>query len=102
GIPLMTIKKFHAVVAVLGIAITGAAAWWLQNHDKLPEALQASAATAPRDASAGEAALVEVGRVEAVTLEEDAQAVGTLRARQGVMLRPEVSGRGLRTGVTGR
>jgi membrane fusion protein (multidrug efflux system) len=28
-----------------------------------------------------------------MTLEEDAQAVGSLRARQGVMLRPEVSGR---------
>jgi membrane fusion protein (multidrug efflux system) len=36
---------------------------------------------------------VEVGKVEAMTLEDDAQAVGSLRSRQGVMLRPEVSGR---------
>ncbi len=28
-----------------------------------------------------------------MTLEDDAQAVGSLRSQQGVMLRPEVSGR---------
>jgi membrane fusion protein (multidrug efflux system) len=36
---------------------------------------------------------VEVARVEPTRLEDDTQAVGTLRARQGVILRPEVSGR---------
>jgi membrane fusion protein (multidrug efflux system) len=36
---------------------------------------------------------VEVGKVTSVRLEDDAQAIGTLRSRQGVMLRPEVSGR---------
>jgi membrane fusion protein (multidrug efflux system) len=36
---------------------------------------------------------VEVGKVTAMRLEDDAQAIGTLRSRQGVMLRPEVSGR---------
>jgi membrane fusion protein (multidrug efflux system) len=36
---------------------------------------------------------VEVGKVAAMRLEDDAQAIGTLRSRQGVMLRPEVSGR---------
>ncbi len=36
---------------------------------------------------------MEVGKVVAMTLEDDAQAVGSLRSRQGVMLRPEVSGR---------
>ena len=41
----------------------------------------------------GGPAPVEVARVEATRLEDDTQAVGTLRARQGVILRPEVSGR---------
>jgi membrane fusion protein (multidrug efflux system) len=41
----------------------------------------------------GGPAPVEVARVEAIRLEDDTQAVGTLRARQGVVLRPEVSGR---------
>jgi membrane fusion protein (multidrug efflux system) len=36
---------------------------------------------------------VEVARVESVRLQDDAQAVGTLRSRQSVVLRPEVAGR---------
>lgn len=36
---------------------------------------------------------VEVGKVEIMRLEDDTQAVGTLRSRQGVIVRPEVSGR---------
>ena len=37
--------------------------------------------------------MVEVGKVVRLRIEDDALAVGTLRSRQGVMLRPEVSGR---------
>jgi membrane fusion protein (multidrug efflux system) len=36
---------------------------------------------------------VEVAKVEVVRLTDDAQAVGSLKSRQSVMLRPEVSGR---------
>lgn len=36
---------------------------------------------------------MEVARAEALALADDVQAVGSLKARQGVMLRPEVSGR---------
>lgn len=36
---------------------------------------------------------VEVGKVESMRLENDATAVGSVRARQSVLLRPEVSGR---------
>jgi membrane fusion protein (multidrug efflux system) len=36
---------------------------------------------------------VEVGKVERVSIEDDAQAVGSVQSNQGVMLRPEVSGR---------
>ena len=41
---------------------------------------------------------VEVGKVEVANLVDDAQAVGSLRGRQGVMLRPEVGGRIARLG----
>jgi membrane fusion protein (multidrug efflux system) len=58
-------------------------------------------AAAPAQGSAGPAAAggparpvtVEVSRVQLMKLTDDAQAVGSLRSRQGVMLRPEVSGR---------
>lgn len=36
---------------------------------------------------------VEVAKVQSVTLQDDAQSVGSLRSRQSVMLRPEVAGR---------
>jgi membrane fusion protein (multidrug efflux system) len=36
---------------------------------------------------------VEVAKVETMTLVDETQAVGSLRSRQGVMLRPEVGGR---------
>ena len=41
---------------------------------------------------------MEVARAEAVTLADDVQAVGSLKSRQGVMLRPETSGRVARLG----
>lgn len=39
-----------------------------------------------------------MGRVTVTRIEDDAQSVGSLRSRQGVMLRPEVSGRIARIG----
>ena len=36
---------------------------------------------------------MEVAKVESMTLVDETQAVGSLRSRQGVMLRPEVAGR---------
>jgi len=99
----MTFRRIHTVVAVVGIALAGAAAWWYQNKPQAPAA-EANAAVPERGASApgpaGGPASVEVGKVEAVTLADDAQAVGSVRARQGVMLRPEVSGRIARIGFT--
>jgi membrane fusion protein, multidrug efflux system len=41
---------------------------------------------------------VEVGRAQAVTLTDEVQAVGSLKSTQGVMLRPETSGRIARLG----
>jgi RND family efflux transporter MFP subunit len=43
---------------------------------------------------------VEVAKVETMSLRDDAQAVGTLRSRQSVMLRPEIAGRIKELGFT--
>ncbi len=97
-------RRLHTVLAVLGIAVAGGAAWWWQNR---PQTAQAVAASPSAPARGGPAALaaagpapVEVAAVESLTLTDDVSAVGSLKARQGVMLRPEVSGRVARLGFT--
>lgn len=95
-------KKFHLVVAVVGLLVASAAAYWFQNRPTrsadtamAPGAAPRAGAGASAPAGAGPSGpvAVEVGKVEAVTLADDAQAVGSLRARQSVVVRPEVSGR---------
>ncbi len=94
-------KTLHTLVAVVGIAAAGGAAWWYQH--KMPAAGGSAAALAPASAPAGAGApngpaAVEVARASAMRIEDDAVAVGSLRSKQGVMLRPEVSGRVARIG----
>jgi membrane fusion protein, multidrug efflux system len=103
-------KKVHTTVAVLALAGAAFAAWWLQNRaGPSPAANAALSAPATSGAARGTGAgpggaqgpaAVEVGRAELTRLEEDAQAVGSLRSNQGVMLRPEVSGRVSRLGFS--
>ena len=90
-------RKSTTVIAVVALAAAGALAWWVQQRP--------DQATAPPAAGAGQSAnggvpggrggpaAVEIGRVEAMRVVDDAESVGTLRSRQGVTLRPEVSGR---------
>jgi membrane fusion protein, multidrug efflux system len=119
----MTFRKLHTVVAVVALVLVGGAAWWLQNRAGSGGAGAASVAAGPpaqgaspsgagpgatraapgpggpggpggSGAGGGQGpAAVEVSQVVALRLEDDVQAVGSLRARQGVILRPEVSGR---------
>lgn len=98
----MAKKVVYTVVAVAGIAAASGAAWWYQNKPAKPAGEVALAPTggAPSAPSAGgapggggRAPAVEVAKVEVVRLTDDAQAVGSLRSRQSVVLRPEVSGR---------
>jgi membrane fusion protein, multidrug efflux system len=103
-------KQLHTVVAVVGIVVVGAAAWWFQRGGASVERKEASAAAgavtlgasaAARGAgAAGGPAAVEVGKVEVLRIEDDAQAVGSLRAVQTVIVRPEVSGRITKLGFT--
>lgn len=86
----MAYKKKYAVMALVGIGMASGAAWWLQNKNSTPPEASKPAATA---AGPARAPAVEVAKVDTMTLIDETQAVGSLRSRQGVMLRPEVGGR---------
>lgn len=95
----MPSKFLYTAVAVAGIAAASGLAWWYQHKPAQP-AEAAALAEAPAGgrapagkAGAGSAPAVEVARVQTVRLTDDTQAVGSLRSRQSVVLRPEVSGR---------
>jgi membrane fusion protein (multidrug efflux system) len=102
------IKRVHSIAAVVGLALLAGAGWWWQHRPASTGVQGNAAAPAPAarpgsapgagTAAAGGPAVVEVGKVQRLRIEDDAQAVGTLRSRQGVMLRPEVSGRVARLG----
>jgi membrane fusion protein, multidrug efflux system len=97
----MALKKLHTLIAVIGIALAGGLAWWWQNKPTAAATVGSPGAAAPRGGGppgAGGPVTVEVGKVERLTLTDDVLAVGSLRSRQGVMLRPEVSGRIARLG----
>jgi membrane fusion protein, multidrug efflux system len=93
----MASKAIYTVVAAAGIAVASGVAWWYQHKpaSSKPEGTQATAPSAQAGASAGASRppAVEVARVEVIRLTDDAQAVGSLRSRPSVVLRPEVSGR---------
>lgn len=95
----MASKKIYPVIAALGIAAAGGAAWWLQRPHGAPAG---SAEVAPAAAAVVRAASpqpqggppgVEAVPVTVARLQDDAQAVGSLRSRQSVTLKPEVAGR---------
>lgn len=87
----MASKKMYSVVAVVGIAGASTLAWWMQSPKT-----DAAAAGASAPKSVG----VEITQVKKLTLRDDAEAVGTLRSSQNIMLRPEVAGRVLSLGFT--
>ena len=104
----MAYKKQYAVLALLGISLASGAAWWWQNKAPAGGAALSSATSSAQSGPAGAASgppvagpaggagrppAVEVAKVESMTLVDETQAVGSLRSRQGVMLRPEVGGR---------
>ena len=83
----MAYQKKYALIAVVGVCVASGVAWWSQR----PAAVdQPSAAPA---ASGAKAPAVEVAKVTSITMVDETQSVGSLRSRQGVMLRPEVAGR---------
>jgi multidrug efflux pump subunit AcrA (membrane-fusion protein) len=101
----MASKAIYSAVAVVGIAAAAGGAYWHQSKPTGPKEITATgaaaspagAASAPRG---GGIPSVEVAKVEVTRLQDDAQAVGSLRSKQNVMLRPEVSGRVQTLGFT--
>ena len=98
----MASKVIYTVVAVAGILTASAAAWWYQQPratgapNALPSAASPAAGTTQGAASGAPGSKppsVEVAKVTLTKLIDDTQAVGSLRSRRGVVLRPEVSGR---------
>lgn len=89
----MASKVIYMAVAVAGIAVASGAAWWLQKPKAAGNAAEASSPAAGNGAGAGKPITVEAAKVELARLSDDTQAVGSLRSRRGVVLRPEVSGR---------
>ena len=96
----MASKAIYTVIAVAGIAAASGAAWWYQKPQAkdgkdstvgAPPAVPAQGAA--NGVANGKPPTVEVARVELARLMDDTQAVGSLRSRRGVVLRPEVSGR---------
>jgi membrane fusion protein (multidrug efflux system) len=83
----MAFKKMHSIVAAVGIVGASTLAWWLQSPKS-----DAGTSAAPRPSG------VEVSQVKKLTLRDDAEAVGSLRSSQNIMLRPEVAGRVLALG----
>ena len=107
----MASKAVYSAVAIVGIAALSGAAWWHQSKPQGPkEVLAGNASAQPAGkspvAAPARPAGVEVAKVARITLQDDAQSVGSLRSRQSVMVRPEVAGRvktlGFKDGATVR
>lgn len=94
------------MIAVVALAAAVGAAWWLQRPAPSKAADAPSGQSAPGSGAAapargasgaggagGGAVTVEAVPVHSRLLVEDVEAVGSLRSRQGVMLRAEVGGR---------
>lgn len=112
----MTFKKrFHTVGALAALVALSVGAYWWQHRpvnamtgtsaEAKPSAGQAAPGKGANAASgkgpqANGPVPVEVGTVESVSLPDDAQTVGTLKARQSALLKPEVSGRIVKLGFT--
>lgn len=90
----MASKKIYTIVAVAGILTASSVAWWYQNANKSSMGITVSAG------AGGKAVGVELVNVKKMLLRDDAEAVGTLRSRQNVMMRPEVAGRILALGFS--
>ncbi|EHR71313.1 RND family efflux transporter, MFP subunit [Burkholderiales bacterium JOSHI_001] len=95
-------NKLHTTVVALALAGAGGLAWWVQNRPQgaavlagAPAAAAAASgsASAPGGGGGSGPVAVEVARVQTLRMVDDTQAVGSLRASQSVVLRPEVAGR---------
>ncbi|AOS78908.1 MULTISPECIES: efflux RND transporter periplasmic adaptor subunit [Hydrogenophaga] len=90
----MAKPKSTVWLAVLGLALALGGAWWWQQQPRASGVSgSADAASAPRSGGGAGPVTVEIAAVKTARLQDDAQAVGSLRSRQAVTLKPETAGR---------
>ena len=102
----MANKVMVWVLAGAGLALASGGAWWLQQPSQgtttekpagqgsgMGAGAGAARPAGPGGPGGGGAPGVEVAKVKTMPLQDDAQAVGSLKSRQSVILRPEVAGR---------
>lgn len=77
-------------LAVIGLIVLCYVAWSVFNRPAKPQAVSSEAEQ--------EAVVVETARVEALEVNEETSAIGSLKANESVTLRPEVSGKVVRIG----
>ncbi|HEU4459441.1 MAG TPA: efflux RND transporter periplasmic adaptor subunit [Methylibium sp.] len=92
-------KRLTWSLAAIGLIVVSLLGWWWQHREPAGKTdVTAGNARASTAAAPGGPVPVEVARAEARDLSDDAIAVGSLRARQGVTVRPEVGGRIVKLG----
>ncbi|MDO5624624.1 MAG: efflux RND transporter periplasmic adaptor subunit [Pseudomonadota bacterium] len=84
-------KTSTSLLAVLALGAAVGLAWWWQRP--APQGVEVGAQAARAAGAAAAAVTVESTLVRVVPLREDVEAVGSLRSRQGVVVRAEASGR---------
>lgn len=89
----MKLAKPHTLMAVVGIAVAAALGYWYMGKPAAKSEASPSAPAGSLGAGPVRAVGVEVAKVQSQRIQDDAQAVGSLKSNQGVMLRPEVAGR---------
>lgn len=96
----MSRKTVVWLAATVGLCVALGAAWWLQQPAPIAGAPSTHTPAQPAGGPGGPGMMpnVEVAPVKVAPLIDDAQSVGSLRSRQSVVLKPEVSGRIVRIG----
>ena len=99
----MARRAWVPALALGALLALGAGAWWWQRGAEPgraaagappdPSAASKAGRDAANPAGGGSAPMVELATVRTLPIRDSASAVGSLRSRQSVMLRPEVAGR---------
>lgn len=81
------------LILATGIALGAGGAWWVADRDATSLRAATKTESAPTEVAGEKKIAVQVEPVRLVPWERGVSAVGSLRSRDSVMLRPEVTGR---------
>jgi len=87
------LKSSTSLIAVVALAAAVGAAWWLQRPQPASSPSPAAARPGAPGGGGGGPVVVESTPARLQAISEDIEAVGSLRSRQGTMVRAEVGGR---------